>query len=144
GQRRGRCLTAGGWTPGPGAFVCGRSYLLQACRLVARPFIPLAVLRHISAVLIADQYLIAPAILRTTERGAKRVLLAPILLTRPGTTTARFFSRPSIPAVTTSGASIAVRSNRLFPPNPATLPNSVRVGPGHRQLTFTLCGFNSS
>ena len=38
---------------------------------------------------LVRQYLIAPAIFRTTERGAKRVLAAPTLFIQPGTTTAR-------------------------------------------------------
>src|SRR4029079_17932038 len=91
-----------------------------------------------------NQYLIDPAILRTTARGAKRVLAAPILLTHPATTTARFRSRPLRPASTTSFAFIATRSNRPLPPKPATSPNSVRVGPGQRQLSLIPCGFSSS
>src|SRR5262249_32077668 len=41
-----------------------------------------------------DQYLIDAAILRTIERGAKRVLAAVTLLAHPGMTTALLESRP--------------------------------------------------
>ena len=51
-------------------------------------------------------------------------------------TTALLLSSPLRPAVTTSAASIATLSNMPLPPNPATSPNSVRVGPGQRQLTL--------
>src|SRR3954464_12559186 len=90
------------------------------------------------------QYLIDPAIFRTTERGARRVLAAPTLFIHPVTTTARFLSSPCKPASTTSLAPIATRSNRPLPPKPATSPNSVRVGPGQRQDTLIPCGLSSS
>jgi hypothetical protein len=46
---------------------------------------------------LSSQYLIAPAILRTTDRGAKRVLTAVTLFIQPATTTARFESSPFRP-----------------------------------------------
>src|SRR5436190_21111831 len=82
------------------------------------------------------QYLIEPAILRATGRGAKRVLAATTLFIQPATTTARFLSRPLRPISATSLALIAIRSKTPLPAKPATSPNSVRVGPGHRQLTL--------
>src|SRR5205823_1128949 len=97
GQSLGRCRPAASSPPAPCATSRDRSSLLQALQLLARALVVIAQRRHARAVAKLDQYLIEPAILRTMERGAKRVLTAPILLTRPGTTTALFLSRPLRP-----------------------------------------------
>src|SRR5262249_33524623 len=139
-----RCRRAAGSQPGPCAISRVRSCPYQPCLLLPR--FPTRVRNGGTGgqVQFADQYLIDPAILRTIERGAKRVLAAPILFISPVTITARFLSSAASPASTTSAESIARRSNKPFPPKPATSPNSVCVGPGQRQVTRTPCGFNSS
>src|SRR5690242_6114189 len=90
------------------------------------------------------QNLSAPAILRMVERGRKRVLSAPALLSAPVMATARLASSPARPWRTTSSARIEYRSKRLSWPKPATSPNSVLVGPGHKAETLTPNGFVSS
>ena len=113
-----------------------RSCRLQAFCLLSRGPGPIAQRRRCRAGSLVQSIFDRPRDFANHRARSEARARRADLVDQPGTTTARFESRPFRPASTTSAAFIATLSNRPLPPNPATSPNSVRVGPGQRQLTL--------